>query len=76
LVEESKRLIPAECEDYFKEEFIWRWEEGYTAKQIFEELQFNDPDNAPWKLQLWHVYYFAQKYGLKKRNIQQKSRVC
>jgi hypothetical protein len=65
-----ENLIPPEHTDegsYFKETFIMLWNEGRSAKEIAEELQFDDPKNAPWKLKLYHVYYFAEKWGLKKR---------
>jgi hypothetical protein len=61
-------LIPKRHEEWFKEEFTNLWDKGYTAKQIFKELKFNDSD-MPWKLELWHCYYFARKYKLKKRCI-------
>jgi hypothetical protein len=61
-------LIPPDWEDYWRDEFTWHWNEGHPAKEIFEDMQFDDPANTPWKpLKLWHVYYFAEKYGLKKR---------
>lgn len=66
-------LIPGEDTDagsYFKETFIMLWNEGKTAKEIAEELQFFDkPMFAPWsgKLLLRHVYYFAKKWKLPKR---------
>jgi len=72
----SERLIPAEEEDWFREEFEYYWNKGCTAKEIFEEMQFDDNDNAPWKLKLYHVYYFANKFGLKKRNQRRTKRVC
>jgi len=64
--------------DYFKETFEDLWNEGYTAREIAKELQFDDVLNTPWegKLKVWHVYYFASKWKLKKRNIKSKSRVC
>lgn len=77
--ERTKRLIPPEHEYWFREDFTYFWEQGYTAKQIYEEMQFgkNDMGEAPWEgLKLYHVYYFADKYGLKKRHTQRKSRVC
>ncbi len=61
-------LIPNEWEDWFKEEFTFYWEQGLMAKEIYEKMQFNDPPHTPWlPLKEWHVYYFAEKYGLKKR---------
>lgn len=78
----TNRLIPVdtppELLDYFQETFEYLWNKGYSAKEIAKELQFDDKENTPWdgKLKVWHVYYFAQKFGLKKRNQKQKSRVC
>jgi hypothetical protein len=65
-------LIPPEdtvLGSYFKETFEMLWNEGKSAKEIAEELQFDDVENTPWegKLKLWHVYYFARKWGLKPR---------
>lgn len=68
---------------YFKETFIMLWNQGKSAKEIAEELQFFDgPDNPnslspvnPYdnKLKLYHVYYYAQKWGLpKRRKIKKK----
>ena len=74
----GNRIIISEDDDlgsYFRETFEWMWERGCTAKEIFEELQFNDPEN-PWgELKLYHVYYFARKWGLQKRN-EKHPRIC
>lgn len=73
------RLIPPEEEYWFREDFTYYWEQGLTAKQIAKEMQFKEDEkgDAPWSpLEVWHVYYFAQKYKLKKRNIIGKSRFC
>lgn len=73
----SEPLIPPKWEDYWREEFTWHWNEGHSAKEIAEEMQFFDtPDNVPWagKLKLYHVYYFAKKYNLKKRHKTRKPR--
>lgn len=68
-------LIPPKWEDYFREEFTWHWNEGHSAKEIFEEMQFDDPENTPWKpLKMYHIYYFARKYKLKKRHVRRKER--
>lgn len=70
-------LIPLEWEDWWRDNFEYYWNEGLPAKQIAEEMQFFDtPDNVPWagKLKLYHVYYFAEKYGLKKRHHPRKRR--
>jgi len=74
VADESKKLIPTEHEYWFREDFTSYWNDGYTAKQIYEEMQFNDPKNAPWKLEMWHVYYFAKKFNLPKRNQKAKQR--
>jgi len=77
--EPRNRLIPAEEEEWFREDFEYYWEQGLTAKEIAKRMQFKEDENgdAPWSpLEIYHVYYFANKYGLKKRNIKHKSRVC
>ena len=74
VADESKKLIPTEHEYWFREDFTAYWNEGLSAKEIAKEMQFNDPSNAPWDLREWHVYYFAQKFGLPKRNRKSKQR--
>ena len=76
VADESKKLIPTEHEYWFREDFEYYWNKGLTAKEIFKEMQFDDPPHSPWKLKLYHVYYFANKFGLKKRNQRRTKRVC
>jgi len=62
---------------YFRDTFEMLWNRGDSAKEIAKELQFDDVRNTPWdgRLKEWHVYYFAQKWKLKPRHTQTKSRV-
>lgn len=68
----QKRLIPLNEEDWFKEELEFFWDKGLSAREIYEEMKLKDQ----YQLEPWQVYYLANKYGLKKRNIQRKRRMC
>ena len=75
--DDPNRLIPLEEEDWFRENLEYYWNEGLSAKEIAKEMQFKRDENgdAPWSpLEIYHVYYFAKKYGLPKRNQKRKKR--
>ena len=67
----SNRLIPLNEQDWFKDEFIYYYEElRLSGEEVLKKLhEVGYPE-----MKLYHVYYFAKKYGLKSRNQQRKQR--
>lgn len=70
LADESKKLIPTNEEDWFKEELEFFWNKGLTAKEIYKEMELKTQYN----MELWHVYYLVKKFNLPKRNGEKKQR--
>ena len=68
----SNRLIPLNEQEWFKEDFIYYYEEkGLSGKEVLKELH----ERGYPEMKLYHVYYFAKKFKLKSRNIKSISRV-
>ena len=58
-------IIEDSIAESFKDEFIYYWEElGLTGKELLEKLH---SIGLP-ELKLYHIYYFARKFKLQKRN--------
>ena len=70
----KEKLFTDEKElDEFMKFLTWHWEEGYTAKQIAEEMGFGKPEGYP-KLKVYHVYYFIKKHGYEWEGVEPRKK--
>jgi hypothetical protein len=60
-------LLKPEVEAELKKEMSSWWNNGYTAKQIADYLWFGKPGTRYEKLKPYHVYFYRQKFGFRRR---------